>query len=109
MSIQEKREEAEAVLDSAEMVLETVPEPRTGKAKKLETKLSELESEIQDPEDEKALNDLITEVRELMDQVQEDAMQDDPMMGPDDEMGGIGPGGAPPGGPDAGGPDEPPF
>jgi len=40
-----------------------------------------------------------------MDEVQEDAMQDDPMMGPEDEMGGgMGPGGAPPGGP-GGGPD----
>lgn len=104
MSLQEAVTEAEAVLDSAEMVLETIPEPRTGKAKKLEVKLSELENEIQDPEDEKTLQKLMKEVRELMDEAQEDAMQDEPDLGPGDEM-GMGPEGPPPGPED----DVPPF
>lgn len=104
MSIADKKEEGEAVLDSAEMVLETMPEPYTGKAKELDQKVTQLENELQDPDDEKSLNDLIEEVRELMDEVQEDAMHDEPMMGPEDEMGGgMGPGGPP------GGPEEPPF
>lgn len=96
MSLEEREEEAEAVLDSAEMVLETVPEPRTGTAKDLERKITELEQELQNPEDEKTLKDLIDDIRDLMDDVQEDAMQDDPMMGPGDDMGGgpgMGPGG----------------
>lgn len=106
MSIEERKEEAEAVLDSAEMVLETIPEPRTGKAKDLEMEISKLEDEMQDPEDEETLEELIESVRDLMEEVQEDAMQEDPM-GPEDEMGGgMGPGGAPPGGPED---DVPPF
>ncbi len=104
MSLKERKEEAEAVLDSAEMVLDTIPEPRTGKAKELEVKLSELENQIQDPEDAKTLEKLINEVRELMDEAQEDAMQEEPGLGPEDEM-GMGPGGAPPGPED----DVPPF
>ncbi len=104
MSIADKKEEAEAVLDSAEMILETISEPYTGKAKELDLKIKKLQNELQDPKDEKALKDLIEEVRELMTEVEEDAMHDDPMMGPGDEMGGgMGPGGPP------GGPEEPPF
>ncbi|MFB6182742.1 MAG: hypothetical protein ABEI78_01625 [Candidatus Nanohaloarchaea archaeon] len=87
MSLEEKKEEAEAVVDSAEMVLETVPEPRSGKAKKLETKTRELEQQIQDPDSEQKIDSLITEVRDLMDEVQEDVM-DEPEMGMDDELGG---------------------
>ncbi|MFQ3275143.1 MAG: hypothetical protein ACI9SF_000285 [Candidatus Nanohaloarchaea archaeon] len=105
MSIQEKKEEAEAVLDSAEMVLETIPEPRTGKAKDLEIEINKLEEEIQDPDSESSLEELIQSVRDLMDEVQEDAMQD-PMEPGDDMGGGMGPGGAPPGGPED---DVPPF
>lgn len=100
MSLSEKKEEAEAVLDSAEMLLETVPEPRTGKAKDLEMKVRKLEDELQDPDSESSLNSLIKDIRDLMDAVQESAM-DDPMM--DEGMGeggGMGPGM---------GPDEPPF
>ncbi len=96
MSLKEVKQEAEAVLDSAEMVLETIPEPRTGKAKELELKLSELEKEIQEPEDERTLEKLIEDVRELMNEAQEDAMQDEPALGPEDEM-GMGPEGPPPG------------
>lgn len=103
MSIGERKEEAEAVLDSAEMVLETVPEPRTGKAKELETAITKLEKELQEPDSEASLKNLIEEVRDLMNEVQEDAMNEDPMMGPEDEMGG-GIGG--PGQPDD---DVPPF
>lgn len=100
MSLSERKEEAEAVLDSAEMLLETIPEPRTGKAKDLEMKIRKLEDEIQDPDSESSLKSLINDIRDLMDTVQEDAM-DDPMM--DEGMGdggGMGPGM---------GPDEPPF
>lgn len=110
MSLEELKEEAEAVLDSAEMVLETIPEPRTGKAKDLEMEISKLEDEIQDPDSETSLENQIEEVRKLMDEVQEEAMSDsmDEPMGPEDQMGGgMGPGG---GGPPPGGPeDEPPF
>ena len=107
MSLSEAKEEAEAVLDSAEMVLETIPEPRTGTAKDLEVKLSKLEKELQDPDSEDSLRKLIREVRDLMEDAQDDAMQEDPGMG--DDM-GMGPGGGPPGGP-PGGPEggEPPF
>lgn len=104
MSIQEKKKEAEAVLDSAEMVLETIPEPRTGKAKDLEIEISKLEDEIKEPDSEESLQSVIESVRDLMDEVQEDAMQEP--MEPGDEMGGMGPGGAPPGGPED---DVPPF
>jgi hypothetical protein len=109
MSLQEVKEEAEAVLDSAEMVLETIPEPRTGKAKDLELAISKLRDEIQDPDSESSLQSQIDEVRELMDEVQEEAMSDslEEPMGPEDQMGGgMSPGGGPPpGGPE----DEPPF
>ena len=104
MSLAEAKEEAEAVLDSAEMVLETIPEPRTGAAKDLEIKLSELEKELQDPDSEESLRKLIRKVRDLMEESQEDAIHDDPGMGPGEDM-GMGPGG-PPGGPEGG---EPPF
>lgn len=103
MSLDEKVEEAEAVLDSAEMVLETIPEPRTGKAKDLEIKISEMEKEIQDPDSEESLEELIQEIRDLMDEAQEDAMED-PDMGPGG--GEPGPGGMGPGGPED---DVPPF
>lgn len=102
MSLQERKEEAEAVLDSAEMVLETIPEPRTGKAKDLELEISKLEKEIQDPDSEESIEELIESVRDLMKEVQDEAMQEEPM-GPEDEM-GMGPGGPP--GPDE---DVPPF
>lgn len=102
MSLQEKKEEAEAVLDSAEMVLETIPEPRTGKAKDLELEISKLRDEIQDPDSESSIEELIQSVRDLMDEVQEEAMEDP--MEPGDEMGGMGPG--PQHGPED---DVPPF
>lgn len=109
MSLAEAKEEAEAVLDSAEMVLETIPEPRTGTAKDLEIKLSELEKELQDPDSEESLRKLIRKVRDLMEDAQDDAMQGEAGMGAEGEM-GMGPGGGPPGGP-PGGPEggEPPF
>ena len=91
MSLQEKREEAEAVLDSAEMTLETFG--GTGKtARELEAKVSQLEAELQDPDSEKSLKKLIEEIRELMEDIEQggaDPMMDDPGMGP-----GGGPGGA---------------
>ncbi len=108
MSLAEAKEEAEAVLDSAEMVLETIPEPRTGTAKDLELKLSKMEKELQDPDSEESLRKLIRDIRDLMEDAQEDAMQGDAGMGAEDEM-GMGPGGpgsGPPGGPEGG---EPPF
>lgn len=85
MSIQEKREEAEAVLDSAEMILETYP-GKGEKSRELETKVSQLEQELQDPDSEKSLQKLIDEIRDLMEEVEEEAM-DEPMM---DEPGGMG-------------------
>ncbi|MFB6144049.1 MAG: hypothetical protein ABEJ98_01940 [Candidatus Nanohaloarchaea archaeon] len=103
MSISERKEEAEAVLDSAEMVLETVPGPKSGKAKELEQAITRLEQELQDPDSESSLKELIEEIRDLMDEVQEDAMDEDPVMGPEDEMGG----GV--GGPGDPGDDVPPF
>ena len=111
MSLAEAKEEAEAVLDSAEMVLETIPEPRTGTAKDLEIKLSKLEKELQDPDSEESLRKLVRDIRDLMEEAQEDAMQGDAGMDAGDEM-GMGPGGppsgggGPPGGPEGG---EPPF
>ncbi|QGA80471.1 hypothetical protein [Candidatus Nanohalobium constans] len=98
MSLKEKREEAEAVLDSAEMTLETFG--GTGKtARELETKVSQLEAELQDPDSESSLNKLIEEIRELMEDIEQggaDPMMDDPGMG-----------GGPGGGPGAGGmPDD---
>jgi len=108
MSLAEAKEEAEAVLDSAEMVLETIPEPRTGTAKDLEIKLSKMEKELQDPDSEESLRKLVRDIRDLMEEAQEDAMQGDAGMGAGDEMGmgPGGPGGGPPGGPEGG---EPPF
>jgi len=93
MSLKEKRKEAEAVLDSAEMTLETFG--GTGKtARKLEQKVSQLETEIQDPDSASKLSSLIEDIRELMEDIEQgggDMMMDDPGMG--------GPGaGGPPGG-----------
>lgn len=99
MSLDEKRKEAEAVLDSAEMTLETFG--GTGKAaRELKTAVTKLESKLQEADSERELNKLIEEVRELMEEVEEDAgdamMMDDPGM--------EGPGGA--GGPGGGMPDD---
>lgn len=100
MSLADKKEEAEAILDSAEMLLETFG--GSGQiANQLRGKIAELEEELQDPESERRLKELISEVRELMDELQEQPASDemDDMgeeMGPED-MGGMGPeGGAPP-------------
>lgn len=95
MSIQERREEAEAVLDSAEMLLETYP--GAGEKKRdLERKINELEQELQDPDSEKSLKSLIDDIRELMDDMKEEEPADEPMddhmMGREDDMGGPGPG-----------------
>lgn len=90
MSIKEKREEAEAVLDSAEMILETVPGSGK-KARELRTKISELEQELQDPDSERKLQELIDEIRELMDELQDEAMEepvmDEPGPGIDEGLG----------------------
>jgi len=97
MSIQDKKEEAEAVLDSAEMILETYG--GAGKrGRELETKIKELQQELQEPESESSLETLINDIRDLMENMkdQPDAM-DDGMMGHEEAMGG-------PGGPD----DSPP-
>ncbi|MFB6158742.1 MAG: hypothetical protein ABEJ95_03720 [Candidatus Nanohalobium sp.] len=82
MSLEEKRQEAEAVLDSAEMTLETFG--GTGKAaRELRTKVSQLETKLQEADSERELENLIEEVRELMEKVEEDSggtMMDDPGM-----------------------------
>ena len=78
MSLDEKKEEAEAILDSAEMLLETYG--GTGqKANELKGKISELEQQLQDPESEKKLDSLIKDVRDLMDELKDQPMQDDSM------------------------------
>ncbi len=92
MTLKEKKEEAEAILDSAEMLLETFG-GTGGPANKLRKKITELEEELQDPESEQKLNQLISEIKELMDQLQDQPMEegheDEMGMGPDpeDEMG----------------------
>ena len=92
MSLSEKKEEAEAVLDSAEMTLETFGD--TGKdARELKAKVSELEQQVQDPDSERKIDNLIEEIRELMEQVQESS-GDEPMMG--GPRGGKDLGGGPP-------------
>jgi ABC-type transporter Mla subunit MlaD len=103
MSLEEKKEEAEAILDSAEMLLETFG--GTGQtANELRGKIAELEQELQDPESEQKLDELISEIRELMDELQDQPATDDmggmgeDELGPE-EPGGMGPdpdGGAPP-------------
>jgi len=95
MSLKEKRKEAEAVLDSAEMTLETFGGAGK-KARELEQKVSQLETELQDPDSASKLSSLIEEVRDLMEEVEQgggDMMMDDPGMG-----GGPGAAGGPPGG-----------
>lgn len=91
MSISEKKEEAEAVLDSAEMTLETFGD--TGKkARELKGKVTELEQQLQDPDSERKIEELIEDIRDLMEEVQ-DEPGGDPMMG---EPGGQDLGGGPP-------------
>ena len=92
MSIKERKKEAEAVLDSAEMTLETFGE--TGKAaRNLRQKVSQLETELQDPDSEKTLEKLIEEVRDLMEEVEQGAGND--MMMEEPGIGGPGAGGPP--------------
>ncbi len=92
MSLSEKKEEAEAVLDSAEMTLETFGD--TGKkARELKGKVSELENQLQDPDSERKIDQLIDEIRELMEEVQEDTGGEPTMGGP---QGGQDLGGGPP-------------
>jgi len=92
MGLKERKEEAEAVLDSAEMTLETFGSSGK-KARELEGKIAELEQELQEPDSESSLKKLINEIRDLMDEVQEsgdDFMAEEPGPGPggmpDDEM-----------------------
>ena len=97
MSIKEKVREAEAVLDSAEMMLETYP-GAGGKKRELKRLTTQLEKEIQDPESEDSLNALIKEIKEFMDEMKDEPMDeiddpvDEPMLGPDGDMGGPGTG-----------------
>lgn len=88
MSLDQAKEEAEAVIDSAEMLLDTFPgEGKT--ARELKGKISELEQEVQDPDSERSLRNLIQEVKELMDDLEEQGMESDPMEpGMDEGMGG---------------------
>ncbi len=86
MSLGERKEEAEAVLDSAEMLLETMP--HSSSADKLRRKIDDLEAELQDPDSERSLKKLIKDIRDLMDEMQEEPMPDDDVMGPEPGMGG---------------------
>jgi hypothetical protein len=97
MGLKEKKKEAQAVLDSAEMTLETFG-TSSKPARDLEAAVSKLEQELQDPESESSLEKLINEVRDLMDEVQES--------GGDDFMKEPGPGGPGGGMPDD---DMPPI
>lgn len=87
MSLDQAKEEAEAVIDSAEMLLDTFPgEGKT--ARELKGKITELEQEVQDPDSERSLRSLIEDVKELMDELEEQGMDADPMEpGMEDGMG----------------------
>lgn len=91
MGLKERKEEAEAVLDSAEMTIETFGSSGK-KARELEGKIAELEQELQEPDSESKLKKLINDIRDLMDEVQESggefmAEEPGPEHGmPDDEM-----------------------
>lgn len=100
MSLEEAKEEAEAVLDSAEMILETVPE--NSQTRNLKTKIRELEQELQDPDSARSLKKKINEVRELMEEVKDQPAEDDFMEPGPQEPGGMG-------GPPPGGDDHPPI
>lgn len=87
MSLDEAKQEAEAVIDSAEMLLDTFPgEGKT--ARELRGKITELEQEVQDPDSERSLRKLVEEIKELMDDLEEQGMESDPMgPGMDEGMG----------------------
>lgn len=87
MSLEEAKQEAEAVIDSAEMLLDTFPgEGKT--ARELKGKITELEQEVQDPDSERSLRKLVEDVKELMDELEEQGMESDPMgPGMDEGMG----------------------
>lgn len=87
MSLDEAKEEAEAVIDSAEMLLDTFPgEGKT--ARELKGKITELEQEVQDPDSERSLRKLVNDVKDLMDELEEQGMDADPMgPGMDEGMG----------------------
>jgi len=90
MGLKERKEEAEAVLDSAEMTIETFGSTGSA-ARELESKIAQLEQELQDPDSASSLKKLINDIRDLMDDVQESGADD--MM--HEEPGGPGPGGMP--------------
>lgn len=83
MGIQDRKEEAEAVIDSAEMTLETFGTSSKA-ARELESAVRKLEQEVQDPDSESSLKSLIEEIRDLMDEVQESGgeFMEEPGMGP---------------------------
>lgn len=104
MSVDDKREEAEALLDSAEMLLDTYG--GSGKAaRKLRSKISELEQQLQEPESDGDLESLVEEIKELMEQIKQKPDEDPVGMGGGMGEGGIGRGD------DMMGPDDdaPPF
>lgn len=92
MSLKDAKQNAEKVLDSAEMVLETIPEPKGKAGRELESKAKKLRSMVDDPEEAKELRDLTKEVRELMEEAQEEAAREPSMEG---DMGGRGGMGSP--------------
>lgn len=85
MSLKETKEEAEAVLDSAEMTLETFPAGGETR-RELERKIVELEQELQDTDSESELKKLIKDIRQLMEDIQEEGVEEP--MEPGMEMGG---------------------
>lgn len=94
MSLKEAKEEAEAVMDSAEMLIDTFP-GKGSTVRKLKDKISKLEQEIQDPDSERSLRNIVEEIKELMNELEDEGMSPDPVgpeepgvddMHPDDEM-----------------------
>lgn len=87
MSIKSKVEEAEATLDSAEMLLESMP--GGGKTRReLQSKVRELEQEIQEPDSESSLDSLIKDVRDLMNDMEDEEVEPGMV---EDEMGDMPP------------------
>ncbi|MFB6203424.1 MAG: hypothetical protein ABEK01_02940 [Candidatus Nanohaloarchaea archaeon] len=73
MSLKDTKEEAEALLDSAEMTIESVP--GSGSIKnELQSKTMELESTLEEAESEKEIREKMKEVKDLMDDLEDRGM-----------------------------------
>lgn len=90
MTLSEAKQNAEAVADSAEMVLETIPEPMGKSGRELDEKTSELRAEVEDPESESKISNLTDEVKDLMEEAKQSAGEQPMDMGQEPRGGGIG-------------------